>query len=115
MPSSPKTSADPRVELDIGVLARKGLSITLLEPVGLYIVDWDDTGWTKPNGRPVANYWNVRRGVPGAAVRLEYEVPPGEGFVVGDISIGGRPIDFGGQIAEHVTVMIGGVAGQRRP
>ena len=115
VPPGPKTSADPRVGLDIGVLARRGLSVTLSEPIGLYMVDWDDTGWTKPNGRPVGNYWNPRRGVAGAALRLEYEVPASQGFVVGDIKIGGRPIESGGQIAEHVTVMIGGVAGQRRP
>lgn len=115
VPLSQKTSADPRVALDVGALARRGLSVTLREPVGLYMTDWDDTGWTKPNGRPVGNYWNVRRGVVGAALRLEYQVPASEGFAVGEIRIGGRPIDFGGQIAEHVTVMVGGVAGTRRP
>ncbi len=111
--SSRVTSADPRVELDVAVLARRDLSITLREPVGLYMVDWDDTGWSKPNGRPVGDYWRVRRGKPGAALRLEYEVPKGEGFVVGEIRIGGREIEYGGQIAEHVTVMAGGVAGHR--
>jgi hypothetical protein len=115
VPASAPTSADPRVALDIGVLARRGLSVTLSEPVGLYMTDWDDTGWTKPNGRPVGDYWTVTRGAPGAALRLEYEVPKSEGFAVGDIRIGGRPITFGGQIAEHVTVKIVGAAGQRRP
>jgi hypothetical protein len=115
VPMSFLTSADPRVKLDIGALARRDLSITLREPVGLYMTDWDDTGWTKPNGRPVGDYWNVRRGSVGAALRLEYQVPASEGFVVGDISIGGRRIEFGGQIAEHVTVMAAGVAGRRRP
>ena len=114
VPSSPKTSADPRVALDIGALARRGLSVTLSEPVGLYMVDWDDTGWTKPNGRPVGDYWNVRRGRAGAALRLEYEVPASEGFVVGEIRVGGRRIEVGGQMADHVSVMMGGVAGQRR-
>jgi hypothetical protein len=109
------TSADPRVALDIGVLARRGLSITLRDPIGLYMTGWDHTGWTKPNGRPVGDYWQVRRGTVGAALRLEYEVPASERFVVGDIRIGGRQIEFGGQIAEHVTVMVGGVAGHRRP
>ena len=33
----PATSVDPRVILDIGTLARKGLSLTLREPIGLYI------------------------------------------------------------------------------
>jgi hypothetical protein len=79
------------------------------------MVDWDDTGWTKPDGTPVGDYWRISRGTAGAALRLEYEVPAGEGFVVGDIRIGGRPIKWGGQIAEHVTVMVGGIAGTRTP
>lgn len=109
----PPTSVDPRVAMDISALVRRSLSVTLREPIGLYITHWDDSGWSKPDGSPVGNYWTVVRGVPGMALRLEYEVPAGAGFVVGDIRIGGRPIDFGGQLAEHVTVMIAGVAGVR--
>ena len=107
------TNVDPRVVFDVGALARKPLSISLGEPVGLYIAGVDDTGWTKPDGSPVGNYWTIVRGVLGMALRVEYQVPPGEGFVVGDIRIGGRPIEWGGQIAEHVTVTIAGVAGAR--
>jgi hypothetical protein len=105
------TNADPRVTLDGNTLVRKGLSVTLREPIGLYIAGWNDTGWTKPDGSPAGNYWRIVRGRPGAALRVEYEVPPEEGFVVGDIRIGGRPVEFGGQLAEHVTVMIVGTAG----
>jgi hypothetical protein len=112
-PPGLRTSVDPRVKFDIGALARKPLSITLREPIGLYITGYDDTGWTKPNGTPVGDYWRIVRGSPGQILRLEYEVPAGESFVVGDISIGGRPIEWGGQIAEHVTVMIAGIAGAR--
>lgn len=108
------TSVDPRVTLDIGTLARKGLSITLRDPIGLYIEGYDDTGWTKPDGSPVDDYWTVVRGSrPGRILRLQYEVPAAAGFVVGDIRIGGRPIEYGGQIAEHVTCTVGGVAGRR--
>jgi len=113
--SQAPTSADPRVTMGGNTLVRRGLSVTLREPVGLYMAGWDDTGWTRPDGSPVGNYWRIVRGRPGAALRLEYEVPEEEGFVVGDIRIGGRPIEFGGQIAEHVTVMIGGVVGMPRP
>jgi hypothetical protein len=109
--SGPGTSVDPRVLMDIGALARKSLAITLREPIGLYMAGYDDTGWSKPNGRPVDNYWRIVRGVPGHILRLEYEVPPGTGFVVGDIRIGGRRIEWGGQITEHITCMIGGIAG----
>jgi hypothetical protein len=107
------TSADPRVQTDINMLARKGLSITAREPIGLYMAGWDDTGWTKPDGTPVGNYWRIVRGRPGAALRLEYEVPASEGFFVSDIRIGGRPIKHGGHLAEHVTVMVGGLVGTR--
>ena len=107
------TNVDPRVKFDVGALARKPLSLSLGEPIGLYIAGFDDTGWTKPDGSPVDNYWTIVRGVEGRALRVVYEVPPGEGFIVGDILIGGRPIEWGGQIAEHVTVTIAGVAGSR--
>jgi hypothetical protein len=85
----------------------------LREPIGLYIAGYDDTGWTKPDGSPVGNYWKIIRGRPGQILRLEYRVPPAAGFVVGDIRIGGRRIEWGGQIAEHVTVTAGGIAGVR--
>jgi hypothetical protein len=108
-------NADPHVTMDGNTLVRKNLSVTARDPVGLYIAGWDDTGWAKPDGKPVSNYWRIVRGVPGAALRVEYQVPASEGFVVGDIRIGGRLIEFGGQIAEHLTVTIVGVAGTPRP
>jgi hypothetical protein len=107
------TASDARFTLDIGTLTRKKLSVTVHEPVGLYMLAWDDTGWAKPDGTPVDDYWRVARGAPGAALRLEYEVPADEDFVVGDITIGGRPVEYGGQLAEHITVMAGGIAGKR--
>ena len=91
--------------------SRKGLYVTFRDPVGLYIVDWNDSGFTKPNGTPVGNYWRIVRGTPGMVLRLEYEVPAGLGFVVGDIKIGGHPIEYGGQVAEHITVSTTGTAG----
>jgi hypothetical protein len=107
------TSVDPRVPRDVGTLVRKGLSVTLRSPIGIYIAGWDDTGWTKPDGTPVGDYWRIVRGRPGQVLRLDYEVPESEGFVVGDIRIGGRPIKWGGQIAEHISVSVAGLAGTR--
>lgn len=112
-PPGLRTSVDPRVIFDVGALARTGLSLTLRDPIALYITGYDDTGWTKPDGTPVDDYWTIRRGSAGQILRLEYQVPPGTGFVVGDIRIGGRRIEWGGQVAEHVTCTVGGVAGTR--
>lgn len=105
------TSVDPRVSFDVHMLVRKGLYVTFRDPIGLYIVEWNDSGFTKPDGTPVANYWTIVRGSPGMVLRLEYEVPAGLGFVVGDIKIGGHPIEYGGQVAEHITVSTTGTAG----
>lgn len=111
---TPDTSADPRIMNDTRGLARRALQITAADPVGLYIAGWDDTGWSKPDGTPVGDYWTIVRPAGASAppaLRLVYQVPPSEGFVVGDIRIGGRPIEFGGQIAEHLTVMFTLVGG----
>jgi hypothetical protein len=111
---SQSTSADPRVTLDVRALSRKGWRVTAADPIGIYVGGWDDTGWTKPDGSPVGNYWHVVRPEGAStppALRLVYEVPASEGFVVGDIRIGGRPIEFGGQIAEHLTIVFPAVAG----
>lgn len=98
------TSADPRISFDTNMLIRKGLAVSLKNPIGLYIVGWENTGITHPDGSPAGNYWNIVRGVPGMVLRLEYEVPASLGFLVGDLRIGGRPIEYGGQLAEHITV-----------
>jgi len=108
-------SSDPRIGADVNALARGGYAITLEDPVGLYIVRLEAQGWRKPDGRPVGDYLKITRGKRGQGLRAVYEVPArarsgGRPFVVGDIEIGGRPIEFGGQIAERVTMGLTGVA-----
>ena len=98
------TSADPRISFDVNMLIRKGLAVSIKNPAGLYMAGWEQAGITHPDGSPAGNYWRIVRGVPGMVLRLEYEVPPSLGFVVGDFKIGGRNIEYGGQLAEHITV-----------
>jgi hypothetical protein len=98
------TAADARMNWDSWALTRTGQSVATIDAPGLYMIDWDDTGFEKPDGTPVADYWTVERGENGAALRLRYEVPEPEGFHVGDIRIGGRPVTTGGQIAEHIVM-----------
>ena len=110
-------ASDPRIGADVQGLAQDGFAITLQNPVGLYITSFDSSGFKKPDGSDVGDYWKVVRGKKAAAadeaasvLHLVYEVPAGEGFVVGDITIGGRKIEFGGQIAEFIHVGLTGVA-----
>ena len=114
LPYKRTTGADARLNLDIWALSRKGHDVSTDEVAGLYVAGWDDTGWERPDGTPVGDYWRVVRGEAGAALRVVYEVPASEGFAVGDIRIGGRPIEFGGQLAEHVTVSAHGLVGRGR-
>lgn len=98
------TSADPRLSFDSHTLIRKGKAISIKNPIGLYMVAWDNSGISHPDGSPAGSYWKIVRGSVGMAMRLEYEVPAEKGFVVGDLKIGGRPIEYGAQLAEHITV-----------
>lgn len=109
-------ASDPKIVADVNSLARDKSSITLRNPVALYITRWDSDGLRKPDNSPVANYWRLVRGKPAPGpnkpamgLHLVYEVPASEGFVVGDIRSGNRTIDFGGQLAEHINVGLFGV------
>ncbi len=110
LPYKRSTAADARLNLDLWAMARPGRAIAPANPPGVYLLDWDDSGWAKPDGTPVGDYWRIVRGAAGAALRVEYEVPASEGFRVGDIRIGGRPITTGGQLAEHIIVGAHGLA-----
>ena len=101
--------------LDLNMLIRKGLYVTLKDPVGIYISDWDGSSITQPDGSPAGDYWNATRGHDGYVMRLEYEVPSHLPFVVEDLKLGGRPIEYGGQLAEQITVSITGTAGTPNP
>lgn len=108
---APGRASDPTIGALVNFLAREGYAITLQNPVGLYIDRLDTHGWTKPDGSDVdPGYWKILRGNPGAILRAVYEVPEAEGFTVGDLLIGGESIEFGGQIADFITMKLTGVA-----
>lgn len=112
--SNASTAVDPRVDYDVNMLVRKGLYVTLRDPIGIYIAAWNNTGLTRPDGTPAPNsWWTPDRGSQGMYQRLVYEVPEGEGFVAGDLSLGGRPLEYGSQLAEQVSVVIHGTAGTK--
>jgi hypothetical protein len=114
LPYGRETGADARINVDLWSITRKGLVAATVDPPGPLMIGWDDTGWSAPDGTPVADHWTVVRGVPGAALRVVYEAPASAGYRVGDIRIGGRPVTTGGQLAEHIVmsahVVIGTVA-----
>jgi hypothetical protein len=106
----PGRASDPTIGGNVNALARQGASITLANPVGLYIDSLNTTGWVTPDGTPPSTFWSLVRGTPGAGLRGVFEVPAAKGYTVSDIKIGGVPIQFGGQIAEHILMKLTGVA-----
>jgi hypothetical protein len=115
LPYGRETGADARINLDLWSITRKGYAVSTEDSPGPLMVDFDDSGWAAPDGGPVGDYWTVVRGKPGAALRVVYEVPAEAGYRVGDIRIGGRPIAFGGQLAEHVTMSAHGIIDRSTP
>jgi hypothetical protein len=106
-------SSDPTIGGTVNELAALGFAVTLRNPVGLYMDHLDVTGWAGPDGTPVDPSWfRVLRGQAGLVEHAVFEVPSRMNFTVGDITIGGVPIQVGGQIAEHITVKLVGLASQ---
>ncbi len=101
--------SDPHIGALVNSLTRQKADVTLANPVGLYFDDLNTAGWEAPDGSDPKSYWRYLRGAEGKRVRAVYEVPAGKGFVVGEIRIGGRSIEFGAQIADFITMKLTGV------
>jgi len=107
-------SSDPTIGASVNDLARLGAWVTIKNPIGLYMHDLNTEGFTKPNGERIdpKEYFRVLRGDEAAGMieRAVFEVPAAEGFTVSDLRIGGLPITWGGQVAEHINIKIVGTA-----
>jgi phosphatidylserine/phosphatidylglycerophosphate/cardiolipin synthase-like enzyme len=103
-------NSDPHIGEQVNALARRKADITLNNPVGLYFHEFNPVGWITPDGADPREFWKFVRGTPGYFVRAVFEVPAGRGYVVSDIRLAGRPIDFGAQIADFITIKLEGLA-----
>jgi hypothetical protein len=105
-----KRNSDPAIGAGVNAFARQGRLITLADPVGLYIDHLDDSGFRLPSDLPVTGWFRVLRGSAGHTLRAEFAPPAGSAFTVSDVKIAGVPIQFGGQIAQNITMRLTGVA-----
>lgn len=106
--------SDPTIGGGINELARMKADLTIANPVALYMDGLSTEGWTTPDGSDPAQYWKVvrptvRRGTK-YILRAVYEVPKRKDFTVGDIKINQRPIQYGAQIADFITMKVIGLA-----
>lgn len=94
--------ADPTIVANINRMAREGRAITVADPIGIYIIDVDTSGWETPDGSDPRSLLTFLRGTPPMHVRVA--PPPGATFRLSDVRIAGEPILFGSQIAERTVV-----------
>jgi hypothetical protein len=106
-------TSDPTIGSSVQSLAALGCTLSLRDPVGLYMHHLNLAPFATPDGSPVtADYFRVVRGDASASLieRAVFAVPEGLGFTVSDLLAGGEPVAFGAQVAEHVTVHLVAVA-----
>jgi hypothetical protein len=113
----PDRHSDPHIGDVVNQAARQGCSVTLQDPIALYMESLphptNDLGIKKPGGGVVGpEYWRLMRGDQNHILRAVFEAPPGEP-AVGDLEIGGTKITYGGQIVRAgLRVKLTGVIGK---
>jgi hypothetical protein len=106
-------SSDPLIGAGVNGLAQSGLSITVDNPVGLYIQSIGIGGLRAPNGVPLGDgALRIVRASPDRSLILRAEVtpPPGATFTLDQCTFEGEPLTGGGQIARRITMVLFGLA-----
>src|SRR6185436_4866370 len=106
----PARNSDPQIAAAVNQLAAQAFDVSLADPPGLYVDGIETAGIETPDGTDPATFWTVERGDEDHVVRARFEVPQELGYLVGDLRLAGRPIDFGGQLADRVSVKLAAVA-----
>jgi hypothetical protein len=103
----PYRNSDPHIGFSANQLAKMGLTLSLTDPVGLYIQEPEWGVYATPDGTPAQNFWTVTRGnAPGQILHAVFAVPAAQGYTVSDITINGQPIQWAGQIAQTFQMQL---------
>ena len=104
--------SDPHIGAQVNALVRAGNEVAFADPAGLYMDSIDTSDWETPDGGPATDWFRIVRGTAEFMLRVVFEAPAGSGFVLGDVKVGARKIQFGGQITEKIRVRVRGIARQ---
>jgi hypothetical protein len=102
----PNRSSDPTIGQAANLAVQGGISVTLENPVGLYIRSMDLGRVAGPNGENLADWWRITRGEQNYGLRAEFGPPEGAGFGVSEVRAKNTPLRRGGQFAELITVVL---------
>jgi hypothetical protein len=105
-----RRNSDPAIGAGVNALVRQGRMITLANPVGLFMDHLDDSGFLLPDGSATTGWFQILRGTATHTLRAIFAPPAGSPFTVSDVTIGGVALNFGGQIAQKITMKLTGIA-----
>ena len=117
----PLRNSDPQIAQVVNDAVADGREVTLKDPLGLYLDGLQAGGIVAPDDADAIDFWTIERGTTEHAVRASFAVPAEKDYVVGDLTIDGRPITRGGQVADKVRVRLdafakpGGTVPAREP
>lgn len=104
---APLRNSDPQIAEAVNGLVRAGSAVSVADPAGLYIDDFLSAGLHTPDGADAAEFWiPADRGESQHVMRATFAVPAERGYSVSDITSSGKPIRFGGQLADRVRVRV---------
>lgn len=108
----PNRSSDPTIGAGVNGLVRDGLSVSLADPLGLYMAGINAGAFQGPAGEDMAGAWHVDRGDAERQriLRASFSAPAGSGLTVDRLSHAGTPITYGGQIADEVQMIVTALA-----
>ncbi|MGB1205164.1 MAG: hypothetical protein ACPG5B_05930 [Chitinophagales bacterium] len=111
-------NSDPNIGGSVNNFVTNSFVLTLADPPGLYIQTPVFTNYATPDDTDPASFWTVLRGsdtlstqdgtsLPGNFIlHAVFQVPDDKDYVVGDITIEGKNIDWGSQVAATFHMQI---------
>nr|WP_050780958.1 hypothetical protein [Bradyrhizobium sp. ORS 278] len=108
----PNRSSDPNIGLGVNltVLATtpdaRPQSITLANPVALYIDRIAAGVLTDADDNPLQGWFKIVRGVAGRGLMAVLEPPEGAAFGLDSVQVIGRRLTHGGQVADHIQMVL---------
>lgn len=105
----PNRSSDPTIGAHVNDLVRAGLTVSLRDPIGLYLDGIDTSALSGPDGEDVSDWWRPVRGSGRMVLRAEFAPPADATFGLEDILVNGVPLTRAGQLAELITMALYGI------
>lgn len=104
-------SSDPNIGFGVNITAvpvgaTKPLSITLTNPVGLYMDDVTENRITDDKDRPLVGWFKFVRGTKGHGLMAALKPPKGDVRTLNDVYVDGEKLTSGAQVARFIQMVV---------